>query len=85
MKKKIENHSCSNSIADFGERATAKNVAILMTDGQSNVNYWDTIPAGEDLKSTGVKVVSIGINLENFDEINSIASSRKDVFTVSYR
>ncbi|CAG5123755.1 unnamed protein product, partial [Candidula unifasciata] len=67
--------------ADFGDRPSAKNVAILITDGQSNVNYWDTVPAGNDLKATGAKVIAVGINLEDFSEVNSIATSTRDVFT----
>uniref|UniRef100_A0A0B7BC59 Uncharacterized protein n=1 Tax=Arion vulgaris TaxID=1028688 RepID=A0A0B7BC59_9EUPU len=68
---------------EFGDRPSAKNVAILMTDGQSNVNYWDTVPAATKLKATRVQVITVGINLENSDEINNIASSRKDVFVTS--
>jgi hypothetical protein len=34
----------------FGERPTAKDVVILLTDGQSNINFYDTIPAATDLK-----------------------------------
>lgn len=67
----------------FGERPNAKDVVILMTDGQSNINYWDTIPAATDLKAIGAKVIGIGIGLENYDEINGIASSVKDVFPVT--
>merc|ERR1711874_77952 len=67
----------------FGERPSADDVVILMTDGQSNINYWDTIPAATDLKATGAKVIGIGIGLQNLDEINGIASSLQDVFVVS--
>uniref|UniRef100_A0A0B7ART5 Collagen alpha-3(VI) chain n=2 Tax=Arion vulgaris TaxID=1028688 RepID=A0A0B7ART5_9EUPU len=69
--------------AAFGDRSTADNVAILMTDGQSNVNYWDTVPAATDLKSKNVTVIAVGINLQSLEEINSIASSRNEVYTVT--
>lgn len=58
-------------------------VVILFTDGQSNVNYWDTIPAASDLKEANVEVLTVGIALKNNDEINAIASSPQHVFTVS--
>jgi collagen type VI alpha len=67
----------------FGERPTAKNVAILLTDGQSNVNYWDTVPAATDLKSKNVKIISVGINLQSTEEIYNISSSHNDVYRVT--
>lgn len=53
-----------------------------MTDGHSNVNYWDTVPAADDLKSRNVKIIAIGINLDSYDEVNKIASSTDDVYRV---
>ena len=67
----------------FGERRTAKDVVILLTDGQSNINFYDTIPAATDLKSDGATVIGIGIGLTNADELNSIASGPQDVFQVA--
>ena len=67
----------------FGERRTAQNVVILLTDGQSNINFYDTIPAATDLKSDGTKVIGIGIGLTNADELNAIASGSGDVFQVA--
>ena len=67
----------------FGERRTAENVVILLTDGQSNINYYDTIPAATDLKSDGVTVIGIGIGLTNADELNAIASGPREVFQVA--
>ena len=67
----------------FGERRTAQNVVILLTDGQSNINYYDTIPAATDLKSDGVTVIGIGIGLTNADELNAIASGPREVFQVA--
>ncbi|KAK7502427.1 hypothetical protein BaRGS_00006380, partial [Batillaria attramentaria] len=67
----------------FGERPTAQDVTILLTDGQSNINFYDTIPSATDLKSDGVTVIGIGIGLTNADELNAIASSSRDVFQVA--
>ena len=67
----------------FGQRRNAEDVVILLTDGQSNINYYDTIPAATDLKSDGTTVIGIGIGLTNADELNAIASSSRDVFQVA--
>jgi len=53
------------------------------TDGQSNIGYWDTQPAAKDLKAKGVKVMCIGIGLKKYDEVNGIASSLDDVYSVT--
>lgn len=66
----------------FGDRPDADNVAILVTDGDSNINYRDTSPAAQDLRDSGAKVIGIGIGLRDFKEINSIASSTQDVYKV---
>jgi len=66
----------------FGDRPTAKNVVVLLTDGESNENYQDTIPSAQALKDAGVKVISIGIGIAKDTELNAIASSPKDVFKV---
>ncbi|XP_076459446.1 LOW QUALITY PROTEIN: uncharacterized protein LOC143292771 [Babylonia areolata] len=67
----------------FGERPTAEDVVILLTDGQSNINYYDTIPAADDLKSDGVTIIGIGIGLTNADELSSVASGQDNIFQVA--
>ncbi|XP_025106489.1 collagen alpha-3(VI) chain-like isoform X11 [Pomacea canaliculata] len=67
----------------FGDRPSADNLVILLTDGQSNVNFYDTIPSARDLKSDGVTIIGIGIGLSNADELNAIASGPTDVFQVA--
>jgi len=66
----------------FGDRSSAENIAILITDGDSNHNHQDTIPAAEDLRAKGVRVIGVGIGLRDFKEINAVASSQQDVFKV---
>lgn len=66
----------------YGDRSDAENVAILLTDGQSNIFPENTIPSANRLKATGTKVIAIGIGLTNYDEISQIASGPKDVFKV---
>jgi collagen type VI alpha len=68
---------------EFGDRPNAQNLVILFTDGLSNINFPDTIPAANDLKTiSGAKITCIGIALQDNDEVNSIASSKKDVYEV---
>lgn len=66
----------------FGSRRDATDIVLLLTDGESNINFQDTIPAAEDLKKDGVRVIGIGIGLKKFDELNAIASSTSDVYKV---
>lgn len=67
----------------FGERPTAKDVVILLTDGQSNINYFDTIPSATALKEDGITVLGIGIGLKDAVELQNIASGPQDVFQVA--
>jgi len=67
----------------FGSRSSADHIVMLMTDGQSNINYWDTKPAAQELKDTGARVLAVGIGLRDFDEVNAIASSSQDIFKVN--
>ncbi|XP_021375367.1 uncharacterized protein LOC110464458 isoform X14 [Mizuhopecten yessoensis] len=67
----------------YGARRDAEDIVILITDGQSNVNSHDTIPAAEELKGTGARVLTIGIGLTDYSEVAQIASTPEDVFKVS--
>ncbi|XP_033728441.1 uncharacterized protein LOC117317678 isoform X2 [Pecten maximus] len=67
----------------YGARRDAEDVVILITDGQSNVNSHDTIPAAEELKGTGARVLTIGVGLTDYSEVAQIASTPEDVFKVS--
>lgn len=67
----------------YGARRDADDVVILITDGYSNVNSHDTIPAAEELKSTGARVLTIAVGLSDYSEVSQIASTPEDVFKVS--
>ena len=47
---------------------------IFLTDGQSNIKYWDTKPAAKDLKATGAKVIAISIGVQDDEEVTAITS-----------
>ena len=51
-------------------------VAIVVTDGRSNVNRSRTIPEAEAVRGAGITVFAVGIgNRINMDELNAMASS----------
>ena len=62
-----------------GDRPDAPNIAIVVTDGESNVGEENTIPQAEMLKNHGVLVICVGIINEavggmNFTELKQVAS-----------
>ena len=68
----------------YGDRTDAHNIAILITDGISNINSYRTEIEANTAKSRAVHIYAVGIGLEDTREINAIASdpSSKNVFTV---
>lgn len=44
-----------------GDRATAPNYAILITDGVSTVNQQDTLPAAVQAKNSGIHVMAVTV------------------------
>ena len=57
-----------------GDRPGSQNVAIIMTDGQSNVNSQGTLQEAARATSDGTTVISIGIgDSVDYQEISGIA------------
>ncbi len=55
-------------------------VAVVITDGQSNVNRSLTIPSALALRESGATVYSIGVgSMIDMDELVAIASSPRNV------
>ncbi len=67
-----------------GDRRGAKNVALVMTDGLSNVNSKRTIPEAKLVRRAGIHIFAIGIGLKKTAELNGIASrpAAENRFTV---
>ena len=64
-----------------GDRASVPNVAILITDGESNERMGDTIPQAIAAKSRGIRIISVGVtDSVNMQELEAIATSSGDVF-----
>lgn len=68
---------------EYGDRSWAENIAILITDGESNVDRHLTVPAAEKLRASGTTVLGIGIRLENTDELHAIVGEKSNIFEVS--
>lgn len=65
-----------------GDRSGYDNIAILISDGRSNVNSGANMDKSRALKLTGVKIFAIGVgNDVDRRELESIASSPSSKFT----
>ncbi|MRC56833.1 VWA domain-containing protein, partial [Bacillus thuringiensis] len=66
-----------------GDRAGDQNYAVIITDGNSNINRGGTIPAANGARRAGIKMIAIGIG-ENRkvdrSEINGIANDPDNQF-----
>ncbi len=43
-----------------GDRSGDPNIAIVITDGRSNIDRFKTIPAAEDAKGSGIDIFAVG-------------------------
>ena len=57
-----------------GDRAGVDNIAIILTDGVSNINSRRTIPEAEQARAEGIHIYAIGIGLTDTTELDGIAS-----------
>jgi len=59
-----------------GDRPSASNVAVIITDGESTINVANTIPAADQARRAGVTIFSIGIGDQiNENELRLMSSS----------
>lgn len=59
-----------------GERNGVQDVVVILTDGGSNVNAGNTIPAARQLKSRGALIYAISVgSMADLNEIQQIATS----------
>ena len=61
-----------------GDRPGVPNVAIVITDGVSNINSRRTIPEAEQARAEGIHIYAIGIGLTDTTELEGIASKPVD-------
>ena len=61
--------------AENGDRSNAPNVAVVITDGESNVKQKMTIPEAKKVHNAGIIVIAVGIsNNISVPELKGIAS-----------
>ena len=67
-----------------GDRPRVDNIAFMITDGVSNINYRRTIPGAESARSDGIHIYAIGIGLRDTRELDGMASipATKNSFNV---
>ena len=61
-----------------GDRPNVQNVALVITDGVSNINQPRTIPEAERARAEGIHIYSIGIGLSDTKELDAMASRPAD-------
>ncbi|XP_021375373.1 collagen alpha-1(XII) chain-like [Mizuhopecten yessoensis] len=59
---------------EHGDRLDAENIAIIITDGISNVNSRQTLPEARTARNSGIKIYAIGVGLTETTELQGIAS-----------
>lgn len=65
-----------------GARDKASKVAIIITDGTSNINYHKTISEAELARKSGVVILAIGVGLTNTIELDGIAGLPENKLTI---
>jgi len=59
----------------YGDRADAQNIALILTDGNSNINAPDTIPSAIAARAQGIYMIVFGVGTDmNMVELSGIAS-----------
>ena len=67
---------------DRGDRPSAPNKVIFVTDGISNILPQKTIPEARKTRSSGIQVFAVGIGLKNMEELEAIATDGTSAFTL---
>ena len=66
-----------------GDRLNAPNVAVLIANGRSNMDIWDTGPAGKSARKDGINIFVIGIGSQiGYKELKVIAGGKDHMILV---
>jgi hypothetical protein len=72
--------------AVHGDRSAVHNVAVVISDGQSNVQADRTIPEADAARQRGIQIFAVAVGTEaNMDEIDGIANTPTSQHVVSVR
>lgn len=65
---------------DRGDRPDAKNMAVLVTDGQSNINVGRARTEAERARYEGIEIISVGVTVAvDTEELLMIAGAENNV------
>lgn len=67
----------------LGDRYDAENIIFLIADGNGNIDESTTVSEAQSLKDKGARIIPIAVNMEDYSEIEQIASNRNDIFKVN--
>lgn len=68
-----------------GDRPDVPNIAIVVTDGVSNINSRRTIPEAEQTRASGAEIYALGIGLTDLTELDGIASKPIEKYRITAR
>jgi len=63
-----------------GDRPDVPNVCVIITDGVSNINAYETIPEANLARQQGVEIYAIGIGVSQSRELDGIAGNPSNRF-----
>ncbi len=67
-----------------GSREDARKVAVLITDGEANINAEQTIPEADRAREAGIELFVIGVGLTvNWEEAEGIAGDSANVLRLN--
>lgn len=58
-----------------GDRPETRNIGIIITDGVSNIEHYETVPQARLVQNAGIHVYAIGVGLADTTELERISSS----------
>ena len=68
---------------DLQDRPSAPDVAILITDGVSNILPQRTIPEAHNTHAAGIHVYGVGVALNDSEELAEVVSDKQSLFLIN--
>ena len=66
-----------------GDRPDVRNLCLLVTDGQSNINVPETIPEARRARREGTIITGIGIDMAHIRELSEIVTQPAEKFAMA--
>lgn len=66
----------------YGDREGTPNVAIIVTDGVSNINHYKTIPEAKLARQAGIEIFAIGVGVSKTEELDAIAGRSQNRYDI---